>query len=85
VSYGVFLWHQPLMAPVIEHGGDAIIPGMPFVSLLVSMLAVSIAVAATSYYLVERPILRFKDRRRRPPPATASEVPARAPAPASAG
>ncbi len=84
VSYGVFLWHQPLMAPVIEHGGDAIIPGMPFVSLLVSMLAVSMAVAAASYYLVERPILRFKDRRR-PPPATATEAPPRVPAPASAG
>jgi peptidoglycan/LPS O-acetylase OafA/YrhL len=84
VSYGVFLWHQPLMAPVIEHGGDAIIPGMPFVSLLVSMLAVSVAVAAASYYLVERPILRFKDRRR-PPPATATEAPPRVPAPASAG
>jgi peptidoglycan/LPS O-acetylase OafA/YrhL len=85
VSYGVFLWHQPLMAPVIERGGDKIIPGMPFVSLLVAMLAVSMAVAAASYYLVERPILRFKDRRRRPPPATATEVPQRAPAPASAG
>jgi peptidoglycan/LPS O-acetylase OafA/YrhL len=84
ISYGVFLWHQPLMGPVIEHGGDAIIPGMPFVSLLVSMLAVSMAVAAASYYLVERPILRFKDRRR-PPPATASERPAPAAAPASAG
>jgi peptidoglycan/LPS O-acetylase OafA/YrhL len=84
VSYGVFLWHQPLMAPVIEHGGDAIIPGMPFVSLLVSMLAVSLTVAAASYYLVERPILRFKDRRR-PPPATATEAPPRVPAPASAG
>ena len=84
VSYGLFLWHQPLMPTVINHGGDDLIPGMPFVSLLVAMLAVSVAVAAASYYLVERPILRFKDRRR-PPPATASEVPARAPAPASAG
>jgi peptidoglycan/LPS O-acetylase OafA/YrhL len=86
VSYGVFLWHQPLMAPVIERGGDAIIPGMPFVSLLVSMLAVSMAVAAASYYLVERPILRFKDRRRPPPAAaTATEAPPRAAAPASVG
>src|SRR3954464_8699291 len=84
VRNGVFLWHQPLMAPVIQRGGDKIIPGMPFVSLLVAMLAVSMAVAAASYYLVERPILRFKDRRR-PPPATASERPAPAAAPASAG
>ena len=48
---------------------------MPFVSLLISLGAVSMAIAAASYYLVERPILRFKDRRR-PPPAPATEAPA---------
>jgi peptidoglycan/LPS O-acetylase OafA/YrhL len=84
VSYGVFLWHQPLMTPLLNHGGDTIIPGMPFVSLLVSLGAVSLAIAAASYYVVERPILRFKDRRR-PPPATASEAPKREAVPASAG
>jgi peptidoglycan/LPS O-acetylase OafA/YrhL len=84
VSYGLFLWHQPLMPTVINHGGDDLIPGMPFVSLLVSLGAVSLAIAAASYYLVERPILRFKDRRR-PPPATASEAPPRKAVPASAG
>jgi peptidoglycan/LPS O-acetylase OafA/YrhL len=83
VSYGVFLWHQPLMAPVIEHGGDDLIPGMPFPSLLLTLGAVSIAIAAASYYLVERPILRFKDRRR-PPPATAP-APQREGVPASVG
>jgi peptidoglycan/LPS O-acetylase OafA/YrhL len=83
VSYGVFLWHQPLMTPLLNHGGDKVIPGLPFVSLLVSLAAVSIAIAAASYYLVERPILRFKDRRR-PPPATAPEAQREA-VPASVG
>jgi peptidoglycan/LPS O-acetylase OafA/YrhL len=84
VSYGVFLWHQPLMPKIIDAGGDSIIPGMPFVSTLLSVGAASLAIAAASYYIVERPILRFKDRRR-PPPATATEASTRKPVPASAG
>jgi peptidoglycan/LPS O-acetylase OafA/YrhL len=36
---------------------------MPYVLALVVTLALSVAVAAVSYYLVERPILRFKYRR----------------------
>jgi peptidoglycan/LPS O-acetylase OafA/YrhL len=83
VSYGVFLWHQPLMPKIIDAGGDSLIPGMPFVSTLISVTAVSTAIAAASYYIVERPILRFKDRRR-PPPATAPE-PQREAVPASVG
>jgi peptidoglycan/LPS O-acetylase OafA/YrhL len=83
VSYGVFLWHQPLMAPVIEHGGDDLIPGMPFPSLLLTLGAVSVAIAAASYYLVERPILRFKDRRR--PTTATAPVPQREGVPASVG
>jgi peptidoglycan/LPS O-acetylase OafA/YrhL len=83
ISYGVFLWHQPLMGPVINHGGDDLIPGLPFPSLLLTLGAISVAVAAASYYIVERPILRFKDRRR-PPPAKAPEHQREA-VPASAG
>jgi peptidoglycan/LPS O-acetylase OafA/YrhL len=84
VSYGLFLWHQPLMPKVINAGGDDLIPGMPFVSLLISLGAVSLAIAAASYYIVERPILRFKDRRR-PPPAPAAEKKPSTAVPASAG
>jgi peptidoglycan/LPS O-acetylase OafA/YrhL len=79
VSYGIFLWHQPLMGTLLRHGGLHLIPGMPFVSLLVALTAVSTAIAALSYYLLERPLLRFKDRRPRPEPVQP------APAPATAG
>ena len=84
VSYGLFLWHQPLMVPILQHGGDDLIPGTPFLSTLISVGAISLAIAAASYYIVERPILRFKDRRR-PPPATATEASQREAVPASAG
>jgi peptidoglycan/LPS O-acetylase OafA/YrhL len=78
VSYGIFLWHQPLIQPLTDHGALDLIPGMPFPSLVLSLTVVSAAVAATSYYLLERPILRFKDSRRRPEAATASPAPATA-------
>jgi peptidoglycan/LPS O-acetylase OafA/YrhL len=84
VSYGVFLWHQPLMPTILDHGGLDLIPGMPFVSALIAVGVVSIAVAAASYYIVERPILRFKDRRR-PPPAPAADPQPSSAVPASAG
>jgi peptidoglycan/LPS O-acetylase OafA/YrhL len=85
VSYGLFLWHQPLMVPILQHGGDDLIPGTPFVSTLLTVGLISLAIAAASYYIVERPILRFKDRRRRPPPATATEASKPKPVPASVG
>jgi peptidoglycan/LPS O-acetylase OafA/YrhL len=85
VSYGVFLWHQPLMPTILDHGGLDLIPGMPFVSALIAVGAVSTAVAAASYYIVERPILRFKDRRRRPPPAPTADPQPSTAVPASVG
>jgi peptidoglycan/LPS O-acetylase OafA/YrhL len=55
ISYGIFLWH---FAIAHELG-----PELPYGLALVVTLALSVVVAAASYYLVERPILRFKYRR----------------------
>jgi peptidoglycan/LPS O-acetylase OafA/YrhL len=81
VSYGIFLWHSTIMLELNEHGAQGWLPGSGFLSLLVPTLAIVIPIAALSYYLVERPALRFKDPRRRPadPVAarTASETAAR--------
>ena len=59
VSYGIYLWHLEV---VIVLSGRVDNAGWP---LLVSAIAVSTACAAASYYVVERPILRFKDLRPR--------------------
>jgi peptidoglycan/LPS O-acetylase OafA/YrhL len=67
ISYGIFLWHHPLTEQFIGvqdwtgHGSFLIYTAVVF--------AVATAFATASYYLVERPLLRFKDPRPKPPPA----------------
>ena len=57
ISYGIFLWHYVFT----RHLGDDLGP----VLLLITTLAITIPVAAASYYLVERPLLRLKYHRLR--------------------
>lgn len=54
ISYGIFLWH---FAVAHELG-----PDLPYGVAMLVTLVLSVAIAAASYYLVERPILRFKYR-----------------------
>jgi peptidoglycan/LPS O-acetylase OafA/YrhL len=69
VSYGIFLYHSPLLVELNNAGAPGWIPGSGYLSLTAITLAVSLVAAAASYYLVERPALAFKDgfrpRRRR--------------------
>jgi peptidoglycan/LPS O-acetylase OafA/YrhL len=64
VSYGIFLWHQPLTEQLLRvqdwtsHGS--------FLVYTAVVAGLATACATASYYLVERPLLRFKDPR---PPA----------------
>ena len=55
VSYGIFLWHYVV---AIELGING--EGLTFLPLLGATVAITIPVAAASYYLLERPLLRFK-------------------------
>ncbi|MFN8112832.1 MAG: acyltransferase [Solirubrobacterales bacterium] len=57
ISYGIFLWHYVV---TIELGLPG--EGWSFLPLLIATLAISIPIAAASYYLLERPLLRFKYR-----------------------
>ncbi|HEY4099159.1 MAG TPA: acyltransferase [Baekduia sp.] len=67
VSYGIFLWHHPLTEQFI-HVQDWTAHGS-FVVYTAVVFAVATAAATASYYLVERPLLRFKDPRPKPPRA----------------
>lgn len=55
ISYGIFLWHLPIALQLYDRGVE-------FPLTVVATLALSIPLAAASYYLVERPILRLKYR-----------------------
>lgn len=57
ISYGVYLWHLPLtkeFSPWL----DERVPNLGFPVLTLTVLAASLLVAALSYYLVERPLMR---------------------------
>jgi len=58
ISYGVFLWHYAVGLELGNRGED-----LGFWPLVAVTLAISIAVAAASYYALERPLLRLKYRR----------------------
>lgn len=60
VSYGIFLWHYPVLVGLLDLGAADWWPQMAFPVLAVVGLGVTIACAALSYYLVERPLMRRK-------------------------
>ena len=65
ISYGIYLWHLNLLeliaGHITVHGNSGTVA---FAVLLIATSVAAIAVAATSYKLIERPLLRFKSRRR---------------------
>jgi peptidoglycan/LPS O-acetylase OafA/YrhL len=67
ISYGLFLWHASIAFHLVSLGVQR------WWSLLVCTLAIATTCAAISYYVVERPILRFKYSRPRRPAHAAGE------------
>jgi peptidoglycan/LPS O-acetylase OafA/YrhL len=58
ISYGIFLWHYVVALHLGAGGAD-----WSFLPVLLGTLAITIPIAAASYYVVERPLLRLKYRR----------------------
>jgi peptidoglycan/LPS O-acetylase OafA/YrhL len=79
VSYGVFLWHLPLMYAVRSALGLQLFGGHFWLTLLAT-LAVTVPVSALSWYLLEHPVLRWvhERTRRAPDPVPAPQVAAAA-------
>ena len=67
ISYGIYLWHVEVARVLF---GEL---HFTSVALLLGTILLSAAFAAASYYLVERPILRFKDWRPRRQTAAEAE------------
>jgi peptidoglycan/LPS O-acetylase OafA/YrhL len=58
ISYGIFLWHHPFVGEVATWNFG----GWRFAGMTLATFAFAVTAATLSYYLVERPLLRFKYR-----------------------
>ena len=70
ISYGIYLWHQAWIKVALQWTDSLVAQGQlprgPFWVVLAITMAATIVTAAVSYYALERPILRLKNRRRSP-------------------
>src|SRR5207247_2384396 len=67
VSYGMYLWHYPVLIELSDRGLASVRGIHPYLLWGVSAVVLSLALGALSYYLVERPALSFKRLVGRPP------------------
>jgi peptidoglycan/LPS O-acetylase OafA/YrhL len=58
ISYGIFLWHHPIVGELAKRDWG----NWRFAGMTLATFTIATTCAATSYYLLERPLLRFKDR-----------------------
>ena len=70
ISYGLYLYHLPVYY-MVEH----VIPGEALVIRLTCKVVISVALAAASYYLVEKRFLRLKGRFESNPLAKTGAIP----------
>lgn len=75
ISYSIYLWHPVVMLWLQRRISHRIIGG-PFVTMLALTLVITICIALLSWFLVERPVLRYTPRWLRKPatPAKAPEA-----------
>ena len=87
VSYGIYLWQGGVVLEAWRQGARDWVPGAPFLVMTAVTLAGTVVLAALSYYLIERPAMRWKYRGRSPratPGTAAAAASARARVPDSA-
>lgn len=64
ISYGVYLWHQSLIAELQRHYkswfGMKLFFNVPFWPMFGEILGAAVVVATVSYFIVEKPALRLK-------------------------
>lgn len=65
ISYGIFLWHVPLMAQVVKWMGERPF-FVDFWTLMFWSVPLTFVAAWATYVLIERPLMRTKAGRREP-------------------
>lgn len=75
ISYGIFLWHMALIVFVVRRS-DLFASGLslPMRAIVATLLTalVAIPLSAFTYYLIERPVLQFKEPRKDKQPVAES-------------
>lgn len=73
ISYGIYLWHK-VWLDKFKVGHDGAANRYSFLVMLVLVIGATIVTASLSYYLVERPLMKFRDPKhlRSRPKTTAS-------------
>jgi peptidoglycan/LPS O-acetylase OafA/YrhL len=66
ISYGIFLWHYPIIHGLSQARVGAWWPGMKFPIVLAGTLAITLVCSTLSYCLLERPLMRLKTAFTRP-------------------
>ena len=61
VSYGVYLWHQAWVGRAVSWQGQPTFRAS-FPAVLTTALAWTLITASASWFLLERPLLRVRDR-----------------------
>ena len=62
ISYGIFLWHHPIALKLTGANDRGLFGSSRMLGITAATLVIAVACAALSYYLLERPVLRYKDR-----------------------
>ncbi len=60
ISYGIYLWHEPWIYRIL-HSGPYVDFSLNFGAFFACVLGLSIVSASLSYFIVEKPILRYKN------------------------
>jgi peptidoglycan/LPS O-acetylase OafA/YrhL len=61
ISYGIYLWHEPVARWLLARDVVDRFDFAPLVAMTLLAVAITVPIAAASYYLVERQALRFKE------------------------
>ncbi len=68
ISYGIFLWHFPVLAWLIELGMLDLPARLQFPLLGITTFALTVLLASASYYLLEKPLMLWTRSRSKPQP-----------------
>jgi peptidoglycan/LPS O-acetylase OafA/YrhL len=63
ISYGLYLWHGSILLKLDQSSWVKSLPIDKLPALAIGTCAITLACAAASYYVVERPLLRYKRSR----------------------